>query len=124
MDIQPRWRKVIADLISNKTRTILVVLSVAIGVFAVGFVTSAFIILLRDMDAEHKAVNPSEATIYTDPFKEDLLDSLTRVPGVAMVEGRTSIFARSEVEPGKKVLMFVVAVPPGTERQGAPYTPE
>lgn len=124
MDIQPRWRKVIADLISNKTRTILVVLSVAIGVFAVGFVTSAFVILLKDMDTEYKAVNPSEATIYTDTFKEDLLDSLRNVPGVSMVEGRTSIFARSEVEPGKKVLMFVVAIPPVTESKWASYTEE
>lgn len=124
MDIQPRWRKVIADLLSNKTRTILVVLSVAIGVFAVGFVTTAFVILLKDMDAEYKAANPSEASIYTDTYKEELLETLRKVPGVAMVEGRTSIFARNEIEPGKKVLMFVVAVPPVTESQWASYTAE
>ncbi len=34
--IRPRWRKVLRDLWSNKTRTLLVVLSIAVGVFAVG----------------------------------------------------------------------------------------
>ncbi len=122
--MQPRWRKVLADLLGNKTRTILVVLSVAIGVFAAGFVTSAFVILQHDMNAEYLAANPSEATVYTDTYKEELLDTLRRVPGVAMVEGRTSIFTRSEVEPGKKALMFIVAIPPVTESQWASYTPE
>ena len=36
--MQPRWRKVLSDLWSNKTRTILVGLSIGIGVFALGMV--------------------------------------------------------------------------------------
>jgi putative ABC transport system permease protein len=30
--LRPRWRKVLRDLWSNKTRTLLVVLSIAVGV--------------------------------------------------------------------------------------------
>ena len=33
--MRPRWRKVISDLIDNKVRTLLVVLSIAVGVFAI-----------------------------------------------------------------------------------------
>ena len=39
--IPPRWRKVLRDLWSNKTRTILVVLSIAVGVFAVGMIAGS-----------------------------------------------------------------------------------
>ncbi|NIQ97821.1 MAG: hypothetical protein GWN87_29405, partial [Desulfuromonadales bacterium] len=40
--IRPRWRKVLADLWDNKMRTVLVVASIAVGVFAIGLVGTAF----------------------------------------------------------------------------------
>ena len=36
--LTPRWHKVIRDLWSNKTKTILVVLAIAVGLFAFGSV--------------------------------------------------------------------------------------
>ena len=36
--LSPRWRKVLRDLWINKTRTLLVVLSIAVGVFDVGMI--------------------------------------------------------------------------------------
>ena len=36
-----RWHKVINDLWGNKTRTLLVVLSIAVGVFAVGMIAGS-----------------------------------------------------------------------------------
>lgn len=47
--LSPRWRKVLRDLWSNKTRTALVVLSIAIGVFAIGMITGARVIMNRDL---------------------------------------------------------------------------
>ncbi|MEJ2557520.1 MAG: hypothetical protein P8186_15085 [Anaerolineae bacterium] len=38
--ISPRWRKVLRDLWHNKARTVIVVLSIAVGVFAVGMIVS------------------------------------------------------------------------------------
>ena len=42
--LAPRWRKVFRDLWSNKTRTILVLLSIAVGVTAIGMVRRALLI--------------------------------------------------------------------------------
>ena len=61
--IKPRWSKVLADLWDNKTRTLLVVLSIAVGVFAVGTIVNAFNILNTDIDASYAAVNPANITI-------------------------------------------------------------
>jgi putative ABC transport system permease protein len=47
--IAPRWRKVFQDLWSNRTRTVLVVLSIAVGVFAVGTMSGAREITLSDI---------------------------------------------------------------------------
>ena len=122
--MQPRWRKIWADFWGNKTRTVLVIMSIAVGVFAVGFVSSSYAILQKDMDSEFKKANSSEATIYCDPFKEELLNTLRQVPGVLMVEGRSSITTRTLVEPGKKAVMYILSVPPISSEKWSKMTLE
>jgi len=43
--LRPRWRKVLADLWDSKMRTFLVVSSIAVGVFSIGMIISAYIIV-------------------------------------------------------------------------------
>ena len=57
----PRWRKVLADLWSNKTRSLLVVLSIAVGVLAVGTVLGIQQIVSHDMRASYLAIHPAQA---------------------------------------------------------------
>ena len=63
--LRPRWRKVLRDLWLNKNRTIVVVLSIAVGVFAVGTIATSQIILSRDLRAAYLATNPAHATMLT-----------------------------------------------------------
>jgi putative ABC transport system permease protein len=74
--IAPRWHKVLADLWGNKLRSILVILSISVGVFAVGFVTTSFPMVLDDMNGDFQSVNAHSSVIYTDSFDERLLDML------------------------------------------------
>jgi putative ABC transport system permease protein len=99
--IQPRWRKVLADLWSNKTRSALTVLTIMVGLFAVGFVSGMKDIMLVDMNADHDAANPHSGMIYTEPFDDDLVRTLHSVPGVADVEGRNSVLVRVQI-PGSE----------------------
>ncbi|MBE0699900.1 MAG: hypothetical protein IH586_23490, partial [Anaerolineaceae bacterium] len=87
----PRWKKVLADLWGNKSRTLLVALSIAIGVFAVGFVASTYLILKNDVPADFNSANPHAAVIYSEPFDDDLLNSMHQVPGMGEVEGRSVV---------------------------------
>ncbi len=57
--MRPRWRKVFSDLIDNKARTILVVFSIAVGVFAIGVIVGAYKIIEADMGVSYAANNPS-----------------------------------------------------------------
>lgn len=83
-----RWKKVWADFWGNKTRTFLMVITIMVGVFAVGFVSNMSIITNRDMEADYNSVNPAEATIYAYPLDDNFVEALHAVPGVASVEGR------------------------------------
>src|SRR5690348_12091537 len=76
------WRKVLADFWANKTRTFLMVLTITLGVFSVGFVGNGGAMMNRDMDADFNSSNPAEAEIYVGTFDEDWLRALGKVPGV------------------------------------------
>jgi putative ABC transport system permease protein len=86
--LRPRWSKVLADLWDNKTRTLLVVASIAVGVFAMGTIANAYQILSVDIDASYGAVNPANITIMTEPFDDEFTDSVKRTQGVEDAEGR------------------------------------
>lgn len=107
----PRWRKVFRDLWTNKTRTILVVLSIAVGVFAVGLIACTQVILLRDMNTSYAATNPAHATLYVEPFAADLIESVRRMPGVADASGHNSVDAQVRVD-GDDWSDFVLIVVP------------
>ena len=93
--LKPRWRKVLADLWAGKTHTLLVVASIAVGVFAVGGIVSGNAIIAEDIDASYASVNPANIEIWTDPFDDGLIQSIERLPGIAFVEGRHILHVRA-----------------------------
>jgi putative ABC transport system permease protein len=95
----PRWRKVLRDLGGNKARTILVVLSIAVGVFAVGMIAGARVAMFREMHASWAAVNPASATLYTGLFDEELLWTLRKMPELAEVDSRRGFGVRFKASP-------------------------
>src|SRR5919199_3812705 len=100
--LAPRWRKVLRDLGSNKARTALVVLSIAVGVFAVGAITMTRLILTHDMNAAYMASHPQAAVLSTDkPFGDDLVRLARRVDGVAEAEGVVENSVRVKIGAGE-----------------------
>jgi putative ABC transport system permease protein len=88
--LTPRWHKVVRDLWSNKTKTILVVLAMAVGLFAFGSVFITEDILVASMDNQYKATNSSSIIFYTDSFDTNLLRWVGEQPEVGQVQGRAS----------------------------------
>ena len=97
------WRKVLADLWANKTRTFLMVLTITLGVFSVGFVGNMGAMMNRDMDADYNAASPAQVTIYAEPLNEDWVRSLRKLPGVQNVAGRTQLVAQLVRADGEKI---------------------
>ncbi len=96
--VKPRWRKMLRDLWVNKTRTVLVVLSLAVGVFTVGFLINTESLLRSAFEREYAAVNPSSATlIIPGGFDRDLVDVIRKMPAIAEAEGRRSVNVRLKV---------------------------
>ena len=77
------------DLWLNKTRTLLVVLSISVGVFAVGAVVGARTILADDLHAQYEATREASVTISASNLDEQFVRSIGRMPEVADAYGRS-----------------------------------
>ncbi len=94
------WQKVWFDLWHNKVRTLLSVLSIAAGVFAIGAIFGMSDKMLSGMDAAHQSVSPSHINMFLNAYisRDDAL-ALRSVPGVLDVEPQNQITIRYKVKP-------------------------
>jgi putative ABC transport system permease protein len=86
--MKPRWRKVLHDLIDNKGRTLLVVFSIAVGVFSIGVIAGAYQIISNDMSTSYSASRPANVELRMTNFDEDTLTSIHNERGIDDAEGR------------------------------------
>ena len=109
MGLAPRWHKVIRDLTGHRLKTALVVLSIAVGIFAVGVVMGGRGVLIREFDTDFaNSVAPS-AEFITSDFDSSLLRRVTARADVLAAEGRRQLGVR-----------YSVASDPGSSTAGWP----
>jgi putative ABC transport system permease protein len=99
--IPATWKKIFADLWVNKARSILVALSIAVGVFAVGIMVSTMLIVRHDMMADFLSINPHTARLYSQEFDSALLEKLRRLPEVESVGASYNIWLKIASTGGK-----------------------
>lgn len=109
--LRPRWRKILRDLWLNRIRTILVIISIAAGVFAVGVITTSQLVLSDQLDAAYMAINPTNAIMYTlTSFDDSVVDAIKKMPEVSAAEGRASMFSRLKKGEDEWLLMQINAI--------------
>ncbi|MCJ7435416.1 MAG: ABC transporter permease, partial [Anaerolineales bacterium] len=109
-----RWKKVWADLWGNKSRTILTMVTIAVGTFAVGFTVNMNSYMSESMDGDYLSANPSEATVYAYPLDDDMVKIARTIPGVDAVEGRSTLSAqliKSEEEESIRIIFTALKDP-------------
>lgn len=103
-------RKILRDLWGNKTRTTLAILTIAIGVFAVGSIARAWVILSDNLSRNYTAASPASATIATErPFDEKLVKNIRRMPEIREAEGRGDLTVRVKVGPDRWYPLRLIA---------------
>lgn len=104
------WRKAVRDLWSERGRTALVVLAIAIGIAAFSTVLSAYAVLVRELDQGYLATNPASAVLRTDAVDDALLKEALSGHGIAQAEARRVVSARIKTGPleWRTLRLFVV----------------
>jgi|CXWL01.1.fsa_nt_gi putative ABC transport system permease protein len=92
--IGSRWKKVWADFWGNRGRTLLTIMTIAVGAFAVGFNSNLGLYMNESMDRDYLSANPSEAQVYAYPLDDNMVKMARAIPGVDTVEGFSSVGAR------------------------------
>jgi putative ABC transport system permease protein len=99
--ISPRWYKVLRDLGTSKARTLLVVLSITVGVFAVGMVVDSQTILSREMTKSYAATNPASVRLGIASFNDDIVQAAGSVKGVRETQGQRIVSTRIQIGSGE-----------------------
>lgn len=92
--VSPRWTKVFRDLTSNWVRTLLVVLSIGVGVYAVAVVMGGRGVLIREFDSDYAASVPPSAEMWTSDFDEPVAQRLAEREDVLAAEARREVGVR------------------------------
>ena len=108
--MRPRWHKVLSDLWDNKLRTLLVVASIAVGVFSIGMIAGAYEIISHDMGASYASANPANIDMRTENFDQPLLESINNLDGVNQAEGRRFFSVRTRTPGGEWSNLDLVAI--------------
>ncbi len=109
--MKPRWRKVFLDLFENKARTALVVFSIAVGVFAIGTIAGAYVIISNDMSASYAANQPANLEFRTEDFDDDTLTAVRNNRDIETAEGRRVFTVRVRAEHSRQwTTLDVIAV--------------
>lgn len=99
-----------SNLWSQKIRTLAVILSIAVGVFAFGIIGGAANTLLTELPVEYLAVQPASAVLHTSPVNDATVDAIARMPEVAVAEGRRSARIRYQQPDGRWQDMQLLAL--------------
>jgi len=108
--ISSRWKKVWADFWGNKSRTVLTIITIAVGTFAVGFNSNLAVYMEESMESDYLSASPSEAQVYAGPLTEDSVKIAREVPGVDAVEGFSTTGADLIHHDGKKIAIQFTAI--------------
>jgi putative ABC transport system permease protein len=112
-----RWRKAIRDLGTHPLRTALVVLSIAVGVFAVGTIAGSSALLRSNLRDGYAASRPASAALFLAPFDTDLVEVVRDMPGIAEAEGRRSVTVVLKTTDGRDREMLLSAIPDFEEQR-------
>ena len=117
MELSARLDKIIRDLWENKQRSLLVIITLAIGLSAVGMIHNTVRMLKRDLYGQFAERNPAGVVLYVSPFPEELARDVQGLREVERAEARRVTSAFVTDRSGQRHSMQLVAAPDYSEIQ-------
>jgi putative ABC transport system permease protein len=98
MTLAPRWRKVLRDAWLHRSRTLLVIVAIAVGIAGAGTVLNSWALVRRVTREGYLASNPPSATIRTDSIDAELLARVLRVDNVRDARARRTVLGAARAQ--------------------------
>jgi putative ABC transport system permease protein len=106
----PRWKKLWRDLQAARGRMAMMVIAIAVSIFGVGTILSAYTILTREIGRNYLGTNPASAFIELDRADDSVVRAVKRRAEVLDAEATSWVVARVAIKPNewRQLLLFVV----------------
>src|SRR5688500_1743771 len=104
------WRKAIRDFWTERARTALVVLAIALGISAFASVLSSYAILTRELARGYLDTNPASAVLRGDRIDDGLAAEILQNPEISDAAPRRTVTGQIKAGPVKwrNLTLFVV----------------
>ena len=106
--LDPRWRKVLRDLWLHRSRSLLVLLAIGVGITGAGAVLDTWALLRVVVDQGYHATLPASATITADSVDDATLARVRAMPGIAAAERRWEIALQALVQGSWRTLRVFI----------------
>jgi len=108
--VSPRWKKLWRDLQASTGRMAMMVIAIAVSIFAVGTILSAYTILTREISRNYLGTNPASAYLELDRVNDSVVEAVRQQPNIVDAEAGSWVMARVEISPNewRPLLLFVV----------------
>jgi putative ABC transport system permease protein len=117
--LSPRWKKIAGDIGQSQGRLVMMVVAIAAGVFAVAAISTAYVVLSRELDRSYRATNPASALLDVDPLDAAAVALAKQQPGIAWAEAGGRLLGRVEVRANEWLPLLLFVVPDfGSQRIG------
>jgi putative ABC transport system permease protein len=101
-----RWRKTFRDAWGHRSRTLLVVLAVALGLIGGGTVLNAWALVRTTTQASYAASHPVAATLKLEPLDAAFLERVRQIPGIGAVRARRTVVATLQTGGDRKTAVL------------------
>jgi putative ABC transport system permease protein len=110
MTWSPRWRKLRGDIAQAQGRLLMMVIAIAVGVFAVASISTAYTILEREIVRNFLSTNPAAALLDSDNIADNVIAGARAQGGITGAEATGRVTGRVRVGPNEwlPLLLFVV----------------
>jgi putative ABC transport system permease protein len=107
--MSPRWRKIVGDVVQNQGRIAMMLVSIAVGAFTVAVISTAYVILEREINRGYLATNPPSAMFNVDRLDDKAMAIVKSQEGIQFAEASGRHWGRIEVRPNEwlPLLLFV-----------------
>jgi len=108
--VRPRWKKVGGDIAENQGRLLMMLVAIAVGVFAVAAISTSYAVLGREIDKNYLAANPPAALLDVDHLDDAAVAGVRRQDGIAWADAGDRVWGRIEIQPQQwlPLLLFIV----------------
>jgi len=109
--VSPRWKKLWRDLRAARGRMVMMVIAIAVSIFGVGAILSAYTILMREISLNYLGTQPASAFLELDAVDDALVQAVRQQPGIADAEATSWVMGRVEVKPNEWLPMLLFVIP-------------